>query len=96
MPKSSIAIAHAETLDLGQAARGRLDVAHQRRLGDLDRQRVGAEAAVAERLFDVDEQLVGVELAPGDVDGHRDLVAGVAPRARPDGTPRASPTCRPR
>ena len=50
--------AHAELLDRGQPRGGLLGVAHQRGLGDLDRQRVGVEAALAERVFDVGDELV--------------------------------------
>ena len=71
---------HAELLDLGEPAGGLLDVAHQRRLGDLDRQRRGVQAAVGERVFDVGRDLIGVELAPGDVDGHADRIPGRSPR----------------
>ena len=47
MPKSSIAIRTPSSLIGDEAARGLLDVAHQRRLGDLDRQRLGLQAAGA-------------------------------------------------
>ncbi len=63
MPKSSIAIRTPSCLICGEPAGGLLDVAHQRRLGDLDRQRRRVQAAVGERAFDVGDELVGVELA---------------------------------
>jgi hypothetical protein len=62
VPKSSIAIRTPSSLDRHQPARGLLGVAHQRRLGDLDRQRTRIEPAVDQR-FDVGDELVGVELA---------------------------------
>ena len=69
-----------ELLDRGQPARGLLGVAHEGRLGDLDRQRRRRHRArCGERLRDIVDELVGVELARGDVDGHADRMAGAAP-----------------
>ena len=76
MPKSSIAIRTPSVLICLRRSRGLLDVAHQRGLGDLDRQRLRVQAAVGESFFDVGYQLIGVELAPGDVDGHADRISG--------------------
>src|SRR5208282_5482631 len=72
--------ANAELLDRGQSAGGFLDVAHERRLGDLDRERPWLKAAVGERRFHVSDQLIAVELARRDVDGHADRITGLAPR----------------
>ena len=47
---------NAELLDCGQAASGLLDVAHKRRLSDLDRERCWLQAAVRERSFYVGYQ----------------------------------------
>ncbi len=79
MPKSSIAIRTPNSLDAGEAHSGLLDVAHDGRLGDLERERVRVQRAVGERPLDIGHELVTVELARGDVDGHADRVAGVAP-----------------
>jgi len=56
--------ANSELLDGGQPVSGLLDVAHERRLGDLNRERARLQAAVRERCFHVSYQLIVVELAP--------------------------------
>ncbi len=79
MPKSSIAIRTPSALIVVSRRAVSLDVAHQGRLGDLNRQRLGVQAALGERMFDVGDQLVGVELACGDVDGDPDRMTGSTP-----------------
>ena len=63
MPKSSIAIRTPSCLDGGEPAAVCLDVAHQRGLGDLDRQRSRVEAAAESASATSPMNSIGVELA---------------------------------
>ena len=56
-----------------------LGVAHDRGLGDLERERVGIEPRVAERVAHLLNEGVPIELAGRYVDGDTDLMAGLAP-----------------
>jgi hypothetical protein len=67
--------AHAERPDLLQPLAGRADIAHQRRLGDLERQHRRRDARLVRRPVDVLGEALAPELERGDVHRHADLVA---------------------
>ena len=70
---------HAERLDLPQPPGGCCHVAHQRRLGDLERERRGLDARFPQHPTDVLREPLSVELVGGDVDRHADAVAPICP-----------------
>ena len=71
----------AEVAQLAQRDRGGLDIAHQRRLGDLQPQRVGGEPALGQGLGDRSLERRAHQLAAADVDGDGEVGEARQPAA---------------
>ncbi len=79
MPKLVDRDPDPEPLEVLEPPGGGLEIAHQGRLGDLERERLRVEATRLEGLTDVVDESVALELAARDVDRNRQLGAASAP-----------------
>src|SRR5450755_911075 len=71
---------HAQCFEHSQPLRSGVGVAHQRRLGDLERERAWVETCELERFGDVVHEAVVVELAAGQIYRHPQRTAVAVPR----------------